>query len=84
MRYRLRIDCDLFDPGIIIIRVGRDCYKYTEANWNKYCKPYADDKEMTIKTYNKNSHLAFKIVPQIIFYLPKIKFQKSDFEEYNP
>ena len=84
LRYRVKLDCDMFDPDVLVIRVGRKCYKYNIPNWNKYCKPYVDDKEMTIKTYNKNSHLAFKIVPQIIFYVPKLKFNKSQFEEAIP
>ena len=83
-KYRLAFDCDTIDPKVIIIRMGADCYPYNESNWNKFCKPFVDDPKMTSKMYNKYKTRKFRVVPQVVIYLPKLKFNRSQLEEAIP
>ena len=84
LKYRLAFDCDTIDPKVIIIRMGADCYPYNESNWDKFCKPFVDDPKMTSKMYNKYKTRKFRVVPQVVIYLPKLKFNKSQLEEAIP
>ena len=76
--YRIRIDCDTIDPGLIIIRFGRETYPYNDSNWNKICKPY-EKPGYFMKVKDKAS---FREFPTVIFFLPRIKFSKEDIEVY--
>ena len=77
-KYRIRIDCDTIDPGLIIIRFGRNTYPYNESNWNKICKPY-ETPGYFMKVKDKAS---FREFPTVIFFLPRLKFTKEDIEVY--
>lgn len=79
--YRLKIDLDTIDPDVLVIRFGNGNYKYNESNWNKYCKPFIHNKEKSLEFVKKGS---FKVLPSVVIFLPKLKFNKEDIEEYNP
>lgn len=75
---RIRIDCDTIDPDLIVIRFGRNCYKYNESNWNKICEPY-EQPGYFMKVKDKSG---FREFPTVIFMLPRLKFLPEDVEVY--
>lgn len=97
-KYRVGIDCTSVDPSLVIIKVStgqydsnnlnmkKQYFKYSPAVWNKYCKPFTDDNNLTNKAYS-NGHTVRTVssgVPDVIFFVPKLRFDPKNFEEAIP
>ena len=69
--------------------MGKDYFKYTPDIYDKFCKPFLS-KDDNINYIIKDAYSRGPIrtmsssIPDIIFYLPRIKFQPQDFEVYKP
>jgi len=69
--------------------MGKDYFKYTPDIYDKFCKPFLS-KDDNINSIIKDAYSRGPIrtmsssIPDIIFYLPRIKFQPQDFEVYKP
>ena len=94
-KYRVGIDCTSIDPSLVIIKVStgqydsnnlnmkKQYFKYSNLIWNKYCKPFTDDNELTNKAYS-NGHTVRTVssgVPDVVFFVPKLRFDPKNFEE---
>ena len=96
-KHRLKIDCDNFDPDCIIVKVstgkyskmsramGKDYFKYTSDIYDKFCKPFQEQNhsDLVSKAFSHGPvRTVSSGVPDIIFFLPRLKFQPQDFEAY--
>lgn len=94
-RYRVGIDCTSIDPSLVIVKVStgqydpnnftmkKQYFKYSSAVWNKYCKPFTENNDLTNKAYN-NSHTVRTVssgVPDVIFFVPRLRFDPKNFAE---
>ena len=96
-KVRLKIDCDMIDPDCIIIKVStgkyskisramdKCYYKYTIEVFDKFCKPFQTNEtdDLVKDAYNRGPiRTVSSSVPDIIFFLPRIKFNQEDIEVY--
>ncbi len=93
-KYRIAIDLDTIDPDVIIIRKGisrsvkdknaNRYFKYNESNWNKLCGWFSDGDKWIKKAYPGDfvPRTVSGGVPDVMIFLPRLKFDKSDIEVY--
>lgn len=96
-KVRLKIDCDVIDPDCIIIKVSTGNYskfsrsmdkayfKYSQSIYDKYCKPFQTNEtdDIVKDAYNRGPiRTVSSSVPDIILFLPRIKFNQEDIEVY--
>jgi len=96
-KVRLKIDCDVIDPDCIIIKVSTGNYskfsrsmdkayfKYSPSIYDKYCKPFQTNEtdDIVKDAYDRGPiRTVSSSVPDIIFFLPRIKFNQEDIEVY--
>ena len=96
-KVRLKIDCDTIDPDCIIIKVStgkyskisramdKCYYKYTTEVFDKFCKPFQTNEtdDIVKDAYNRGPiRTVSSSVPDVIFFLPRIKFNQEDIEVY--
>ena len=94
--HRLVIDCDSLDPSNLVIRTSNGKFskvnlamekkdvKYTPSNYDTYCKPFVENKDLVIQAYSHKANVRTIAgsVPAITIFLPRLKFLPSDFEVF--
>lgn len=95
-RHRIAIDLDEIDPNVILIRKGvsrtvkdknaNRYFKYNEANWDKFCGWFSKGNTWIKKAYPGDfvPRTVSGGVPDVIIFLPKLKFDPKNFEEAIP